>query len=296
MKDTAQLYIIIALPIVWLLLFCYYPMLGAQIAFKNFSITKGIWGSPFVGFKHFTSFFESYMFVRVMKNTIILNIYGLVAGFPFPILLALGINYIKNKSYRRIVQMVTYAPYFLSTVVLIGMVYQFFALRTGVVSNFLQVIGIKPTDIIGDPSNFRHVYIWSGIWQGTGFGAIIYIAALASIDQEMYESARIDGANKFQQIRYIDLPNIMPTAVIMLILSAGSILGSGFEKVLLLQTPLNTQFSEVIASYVYKVGLAATIPNYSFSTAVGFFTSLVGLIMIVIVNWIAKKVGETSLW
>ncbi len=293
---SRQLYLLVALPVLYLLIFCYYPMLGAQIAFKDFNIVKGIWASPWVGLKHFEAFFSSYQFSRIIINTIVLSLYSLIVSFPIPIILALCINYTRSSVARRTVQMITYAPYFISTVVLVGIMNQLFATRTGVINNFIELIGFGRIDILNNPDNFRALYVWSGTWQGMGFGAIIFIAALTSIDPGLYEAARIDGANRFQQIWYIDIPSLLPTVIIMLILNCGSILSVGFERVFLMQTPRNLAQSEVIATFVFKSGIKAAIPMYSYSTAVGLFTSVVNLILLMSVNWISKKVNETSLW
>ena len=271
-------------------------MFGVQIAFKNFVATKGIWGSPWVGFAHFIRFFSSYQSWRVILNTLAISIYSLIAGFPVPIILALCLNYTQNKTFRKTVQMVTYAPYFISTVVLVGMIMQVLSLRSGAINAIIKSLGGQPINFMGDPDFFRSIYVISGIWQGAGYASIIYLAALSSVNPELHESAVMDGANKFHRLWYIDIPSIMPTTVILLILNCGSILSVGFEKILLLQNPLNLRVSEVISTYVYKVGLASTIPMYSYSTAIGLFTSLIGLILLNIVNRISRNVSDTSLW
>lgn len=291
-----QLYLILLPPLVYLLIFCYYPMLGVQIAFKNYNVTDGIWGSPWVGFEHFQTFFQSYQFTRVIKNTLLISFYSLLASFPIPILLAISINYIRQAFYKKTVQMITYMPYFISTVVIVGMINQLFATRTGLVNNFLEAIGLARADILGPPSNFIHLYVWSGVWQSAGFGAIVYIAALSSVDQELYEAARIDGANKFQQIWYVDIPCILPTVIVMLILNCGGVLNIGFEKVYLMQNSMNLEYSEVISTLVYKIGFKSALPMYSYSSAVGLFTSLISLILLTTVNKISNKITETSLW
>lgn len=295
-RRSRQLYLILALPLLYLLIFKYYPMLGAQIAFKDYSISKGVWDSPWVGFKHFIAFFDSYQFSRIMINTLVISLYSIVASFPIPIILAVCINSMRGSKFKKTVQMATYLPYFISTVVLVGMLNQLFGMRLGLVNNILEQLGLERMDILGNPRNFRHLYVWSGIWQGMGYSAIVYISALTSIDQELYEAARIDGATRFQQVLRIELPQIIPTAMVLLVLNTGSILNLGFEKIYLMQNPMNLEYSEVIATYVYEVGIKSTIPMYSYSTAVGLFTSVINLIMLVLVNWISRKMTNSSLW
>lgn len=290
-----QLYVLIFLPLVYLIVFCYYPMYGAQIAFKRFIPTLGIAGSPWVGFDNFTKFFNSYEFWRIMKNTIGVSVYGLIASFPFPILLAVCLNYAKNKIYMKSVQMITYMPYFISTVVMVGMLMQFMS-TTGVVNNFLKSLGMQPIDFLARPEMYQSIYVWSGVWQGVGYSSIIYLAALSGVDQSLHEATIVDGANKFQRVWYIDLPFIMPTAIILLILSMGSILNTGFEKALLLQNPLNLRTSEVIDTYTYKIGLASDSMDYSYSTAIGLFKSVIGLVMLWGVNKLSRKFSDASLW
>ena len=291
-----QLYVLFLLPLLYIIIFKYYPMYGAKIAFRVFRFTDGITSSPWVGIKHFERFFNSHDFLNLMKNTLGISIYSLVAGFPFPIILAIMLNYTRNAYFKKTVQMVTYAPYFISTVVMVSMVLQFLSPRVGIINVIREIMGLDRVNFMGVPEYFKSVYVWSGIWQGTGYGAIIYLAALSSIDPTLHEAAIVDGANKFQRIWYIDLPGIIPTAVILLILSTGQILNTGFEKILLMQNPMNTRTSEVIDTYVYKVGLASKTINYSYPTAVGLFKSVVNLFLIVVVNRIAKKKSYSSLW
>jgi len=278
-----------------LLFFCfhYIPIYGVQIAFKNFSPARGIWGSPWTGFNQFLRFFRSFKFSTVIGNTLYLSVYNLLIGFPFPIFLALIINSIKNKGYKRVFQTVTYMPYFISTVVLVSMVSLFLS-PSGIYGNLMKVLGLPVTNILTVPEVFRHAYVWSGVWHGMGWGSIIYLAALSSVDPSLYEAATIDGANRWQQIIYIDLPSILPTAIILLILNAGHILSVGFEKVFLMQNSVNLGASEVISTYVYKVGIQST--QYSFAAAVGLFNNIINFIVLVLVNRAAKKLSETSLW
>lgn len=291
-----QLYALLALPLLYLIVFKYVPMYGAQIAFKDFAVAQGIWGSEWVGLKHFDRFVHSYDFGKIMANTLLLNVYNLIAGFPFPLLLALGLNYVRVRWFKKTVQMVTYAPHFISTVVMVGMLFELLDPRNGIANNLLQAFGFETINFMGNPDYFKSIYVWSGIWQSAGFNCIIFLAALSSIDPSLHEAAVIDGASQRQRMLHIDLPGIMPVAVILLILNMGSMLDVGFEKVLLMQNPLNTRTSEVIDTYVYKVGLVSQAMNYSNSAAIGLFKSVIGFFLIVAVNQIARKTNQASLW
>jgi len=295
-RQDYQLYLIIMLPFAWLLIFQYGPMYGLQLAFKNFRIMDGIWGSPWVGLDHFVKFFQSHQFTRVVGNTVLISLYELAASFPIPIILALALNATLRTRFKLTVQFVTYMPYFISTVVMVGIILQFLNPRIGIINMGLGLFGAEPINFMGEPSMFKSIYVWSGIWQNAGWGTIIYLAALSSVSPEIHEAATIDGASRLQRIWHVDLPGIMPTIVTLLILNMGSIMGIGFEKIFLMQNPLNISSSEVISTYVYSVSLASSAPNYSFATAIGFFNSFVNLILIMTVNQIAKKVGQTSLW
>jgi putative aldouronate transport system permease protein len=291
-----QLYILFLPPLIYIILFHYVPMYGAQIAFKDYNFNDGILGSPWVGFKHFKRFFTSHDFRTIMLNTIGISVYNLVASIPFSIMLALLLNYAKNEHFKKTVQMVTYAPYFISVVVMVSMVLEFLSPRTGIVNIFLEALGMERINFMGIPEYFKSIYVWSGVWQGTGYGAIIYLAALAGIDPTLHEAAIVDGATKVQRIWYIDIPGILPTIVILLIMNTGHILNTGFEKILLMQNPLNMRTSQVIDTYVYQIGFASQIVDYSYPTAVGLFKSVVNLSLLVTVNRIAKKLTESSLW
>jgi putative aldouronate transport system permease protein len=269
-------------------------MVNAVIAFKDYSVVQGIWGSPWAGLKHFRLFFENPVFWRLVKNTFYLSLYALAVGFPIPILLALSLNEVGNAFFKRVVQLVTYAPYFISTVVMVSMIILLLAPRLGIANRLLQELGFAPINFLGRPNLFRSIYVWSDVWQNAGYAAIIYLAALAGIDPTLYEAAKVDGASRLQKIWYIDLPGIMPTALIILILSVGSLMAVGFEKTFLLQNPLNLSQSEVIATYVYKIGLLNA--NFSFATAVGLFNSVINLVLLVLVNTFAKRLAGTSLW
>ncbi len=274
----------------------YAPMGGLQIAFRDFRAIDGITGSEWVGFKHFLRFIDSYNFWQIMWNTISLSFYQLLVGFPFPIILALSLNTIKDGKFKKTVQLITYAPHFISVVVMCGLILQLLSPRTGIINQLIVLLGGPEINFMGRADLFADVYVWSGIWQSTGWGTIIYLASLSSVDSQMHEAAIIDGASLFQRVINIDFMTILPMIVTMLIVNVGSMLQVGFQKVLLLQTPLNLASSEVIQTYVYKIGLASPVPDFSYSTAIGLFTAIINFVLIVIVNKIARSVGETSLW
>lgn len=297
LKRNRQMYLFLLLPLIYLLVFKYWPMLGAQIAFRNFNPTKGIWGSPWIGMKNFIKFFNSYQFSRVMTNTIRISLYSLIAGFPIPILLALALNSLRSERYKKLIQNITYIPHFISVIVLVGMLNQFFNTRVGLYGVVYKLLtGEVAPDLLANPKSFIHMYVWSGIWQGMGWSTIVYIAALAGVSNEHHEAAICDGASRFQRVLYIDFPAILPTITITLILRCGSLLGVGFEKTFLMQNNLNLRSSEVISTYVYKVGLAAGAGDFSYATAIGLFNSIVNLILLALVNWISRRVGDSSLW
>jgi putative aldouronate transport system permease protein len=288
-----QLYLLILPVFLYFLIFKYVPMYGVQIAFKDFDASAGIWGSPWVGFKHFVRFFNSFQFWPILKNTLFLSVYALIASFPLPIVVALMLNQLTSERFKRFVQTVIYAPTFISTVVLVGMLYVFFA-PNGMVNNLVTLFGGKPIQFMARPEWFPSLYVWSGVWQGTGFATIVYLAALTGVDPGLHEAAKLDGANKLQRIWHIDMPALMPTITILLILAVGNIMNVGFEKVLLMQTSLNKTASQVIQTYVYEVGLVQA--QYSFSAAVGLFNSVINLILLLAFNWFARRFTETSLW
>lgn len=295
--NSWQLYVLLAVPVALVIIFSYIPMLGIQIAFKKFDIVKGIWGSDWVGFDNFLRFFRAPNFWSILGNTVTLSLYSLIASFPIPIILALVLNSFPKERYKKIVQTVSYMPHFISTVVIVGMLMQLFNPRMGAVGNiFSTLTGTYMQDLFGKPDAFPHLYVWSGIWQSMGWSSIIYLAALSGVDTELHEAAEVDGATRVQRILHIDLPSILPTATILLIMSAGSIMSVGFEKVFLMQNSLNISRSEVISTYVYKVGLTIGSGDFSFATAIGLFNSIVNLVMLIIVNSTTKKLGETSLW
>ncbi|MCL2319897.1 MAG: ABC transporter permease subunit [Treponema sp.] len=294
MRRCWQLYLIMLLPMLVIIIFSYGPMFGLQIAFKNFRARDGIWGSPWIGFVHFQNFFRSYQFRRLLGNTLGISFYQLVAGFPIPIILAILVNESSRPFFRKSVQLITFAPHFISTVVMVNMVLMFLSVYGGLINNIIVSLGGGRVDFIAKPEYFKSIYVWSGVWQNMGYNSVIYIAALSAIDPALYEAATIDGASKFQKILYIDLPGIAPTIVILLILNCGRIMNIGYEKILLMQNPLNMPASDVISTYVYRIGLEQA--QYSFSAAVGMFDSVVNTILLVAVNQVARKLGETSLW
>ncbi|KRE95874.1 sugar ABC transporter permease [Paenibacillus sp. Soil766] len=293
-RKNWDLYLLAIPVLIYFIIFEYFPMYGLQIAFKNFVASKGIWGSPWVGLVHFERFFDSYYFWRLIENTLGIGIYELVVGFPLPILLALMINEVKNGIYRRFVQTVTYAPHFLSTVVLVGLIFIFLSPQTGIVNQLIKLFGGDPVSFMMSAGWFKTIYVLSGAWQHMGWSSIIYLAALAGVDQQLHEAARVDGASRIRRIWHINLPGIMPTIVTLLILNVGRILSVGFEKVFLMQNQLNMETSDIIATHVYRMGIAGA--QYSYSTAVGLFNAVITFIMLIVVNYLARKVNETSLW
>ncbi|NMA85264.1 MAG: sugar ABC transporter permease [Epulopiscium sp.] len=293
-KKDYQLYLLALPAIIFFVIFHYIPMYGVQIAFKDFIAVKGITGSPWVGFKHFNRFFTSFQFWRLMKNTLGISIYQLIASFPIPIIMALLLNQTRNQKFKKVVQTVTYAPHFISVVVLTGMMYIFLSPRNGIVNQLLMFLGQEPIFFLGDAKYYKSVFVFSGVWQNAGWGSIIYLAALSGINTELYEAAKVDGATKLQTIWNIDIPGIMPTAVILLIMNVGRIMDVGFQKAYLLQNPLNVSSAEIISTYIYKIGLIQS--QFSYSTAIGLFNTVINIILLVSVNKFAKKVGETSLW
>ena len=292
-----QLYLFLVIPIVLVFIFNYIPMAGIQLAFKKYNMNLGIMGSPWIGFDNFKKFFRNYQFWRLLKNTLPLSLYGMLAGFPIPIMLALLLNSMNNLKYKKFIQTVTYMPHFISTVVMVGLIIQVFNPRIGLYGIiYSAVTGNNAPDILGSASAFPHIYVLSGVWQSMGWNSIIYMAALAGVDAELHEAAQMDGASKFQRILHIDLPSILPTAIMLLILNAGSIMNIGFEKAFLMQNNLNLRSSEVISTYVYKMGLESATGDYGYATAIGLFNSVINLILIVSVNAVSKKVTEQSLW
>lgn len=282
------------LPIVaFYLIFCYYPMYGAQIAFRDYTPKLGVFHSPWAGIKHFREFFDSVYFGRLIRNTISINLKNLIFGFPAPILFALLLNEVKGQKFKKVVQTVSYMPHFISTVVIAGMILQFTA-TDGVLTWVMTLFGYPKQNLMLNPDLFQPVYVISDIWQGLGWGSIIYIAAISGINAELYEAARIDGAGRFKQMWHVTLPGILPTIITMLILRVGNMLNLGFEKIILLYNSSIYETADVISTYVYRKGLVDQ--SYSFSTAVGLFNSLINLLLLFIANKLCKRLTEHSLW
>jgi ABC-type polysaccharide transport system permease subunit len=294
LRQSWRLYVLLAPSLLYLLVFKYVPMYGVQIAFRDYNVIEGFTGSTWVGLGHLERFVSSYNFWLILRNTLVLNLYQLAAGFPLPIVLALALNYVGRNWFKKTVQMVSYAPYFISTVVMVGIILQFLHPEIGLMNQILRQMGLEPIHFMGHPEYFMSIYVWSGVWQYVGFGSIIYLAALTSIDPTLHEAAIVDGATKLQRIWHIDVPALIPTITILLILAVGNIMNVGFEKVLLMQTSLNKTASQVIQTYVYEVGLVQA--QYSFSAAVGLFNSVINLILLLAFNWFARRFTETSLW
>ena len=286
------MYILILPALIYLFIFDYGPMYGIIIAFKDFRVSKGYWGSEWVGLKHFIRFLSYPDFWKMMRNTLAISLYSM-ATFPFAIILALMINEIRSTAFKKTVQMITYSPYFLSTVVMCGMITLFVG-REGMIGHLYTLVTGESVNLLTKKDFFSSIYVWSGVWQHTGWGTIIYLSALAGVPGELVEAAKIDGANRFQIIRHINVPCILPTIVIMFIMNTGSVLSVGFEKIFLLQNDLNLDVSRVIATYVYEIGLAGG--QFSYSTAIGLFNNIVNIIVILIANKISKKVSGIGIW
>jgi putative aldouronate transport system permease protein len=295
MVGNWQLYLLMLLPLLYILIFHYYPMYGLQIAFKKYEIAKGISGSEWVGFVHFKRFFHSYDFHLVFGNTLKISMYQLLVGFPAPVVLALSLNYIMRARFKKALQMATYAPHFISVVVMSGILVQLLS-HTGAISKLVEMITGERINFLGEAALFKTIFVFSGVWQNIGWSSIIYLAALSSIDPTLHEAAVMDGASKWKRIRHIDVPGIMPTIVVLLILEIGKVMNIGYQKILLLQNPLNLSSSEVIDTYVYKVGIISGLPNFSYAAAIGLLKSVIGLVLIYLANRIAKKVNNNGLW
>jgi len=292
-KTHPYLYLLSIPVLAYYILFHYGPMYGAQIAFKNYSPGFGIWGSPWVGLKNFNSFINDVFFQRIVTNTIMINVYQLFFAFPVPIILALLLNELRSRIYKKTVQTIIYMPHFVSLIVICGLVLDFTS-RTGIINDVIAFFGGERVNMMREPGLFRPVYIISGIWQEAGWGTIIYLAALAGVEMEQYEAARIDGANRFRQMWHVTLPGIMPTIVILLILRMGSMMNVGFEKIILLYNPTIYSTADVISSYTYRKGLLEF--NFSYSSMVGLFNSVINFALVISANAISRRVNETSLW
>ncbi|MCL2478065.1 MAG: ABC transporter permease subunit [Treponema sp.] len=287
-------WLMLLIPLAYIIIFAYVPMYGIQLAFREVNPIGGITKGKFIGLEYFRLFVSSFMFGRLLKNTILLSVYQLAAGFPLPIILAFCINEIKNIHARKIIQTITYAPYFISVIVLVSIMQLVFSPHTGIINNLVVFFGGDTINFMGRPDSFRHFYVWSGVWQNMGYNAVIYIAALTGIDPALHEAAMADGASRWKRILHVDLPGIIPTIIVLLILNCGRIMNLGFEKAYLMQNSMNTVVSEIIPTYVYKIGLLNN--NYGFATAIGLFNSVINLVLIVGVNTLSKKYNQTSLW
>ena len=295
LKKDWQLWAMILPALAYIIIFCYVPMYGIQLAFRKYDFSKGLTGGDWVGFKYFIQYFESPMFWTTLRNTFVISFFTLVCGFPAPILLALVVNSLRQKKLRRVVQTAVYMPYFISTVVMVAILQILLSPSTGVVSNLLKSLHIIPQSInlLGTPSAFVPVYVLSGIWQSAGWNSIIFIAALASVDGQLYDAAKVDGANRWQQVIHVELPAIVPTIVILLIMNMGRVLSVGFEKVFLMQNDLNLSVSEVISTYVFNIGVQSG--QFSFGSAVGLFNTVINFAFLMIANMVSKKAADISL-
>ena len=293
-KNSYQLYLLILPTFLYFIIFKYVPMYGVTLAFKDFTPSLGITGSPWVGLKHFVRFFNSFQFSTLIQNTISLSVLQTVITFPIPIILALMLNQLAKEKIKKFIQTVIYAPYFISTIVLVGMMFVFLSPSSGFINRIIISMGGQPTYFMSSAKWYQPLYILSSVWQGTGWATVIYMASLAGVDPQLHEAAIVDGASKLKRIFTVDVPGIMPIIVIQLILTVGNVMNVGFEKAFLMQSPLNLDKSEIIATYVYKVGLLQS--QYSFSTAIGLFNAAINLVLLILVNQAAKKFSETSLW
>jgi len=295
-KKNWRLYTLFVIPLVWFIIFRYWPMFGVQIAFKDFMMGDTILSARWIGLENFKRFFDYYYFWQLIRNTLSISVYQLVAGFPIPIIFALALNTTHRIGMKKTVQYITYMPYFISTVVMVGLMMQLMNPRIGIINLAIQALGGPRVDYFSNPQLFSSIYVWSGIWQYFGWNSIIYLAALSGISPELHESAMIDGASRFKRILYIDIPGILPTMIILLIMNFGQVMSVGFEKIFLMQNNLNLSHSQVISTYVYTVGLRTMPPEFSYGTAIDLFNSVINLVLIMSVNKLAQKFSETSLW
>lgn len=293
-KGNIDLYLLLLPTLLYFLIFHYGPLYGLQIAFKNFVAVKGIADSAWVGFSHFERFFQSYQFWSLLKNTLLINFYELCVAFPIPIVLALLLNQLMSAKFRRWVQTITYAPHFISVVVVVGMMYIFLSPRNGLINRLVEWLGGNAVFFMGSTEWFKTIFVFSGIWQNAGWSAVIYLAALTAVNPDLHEAAVMDGASKLKRIWHIDLPSIMPTIMILLILNVGQFMSVGFEKIYLMQNALNIASAEVIQTYVYKVGLLGA--QYSYSTAIGLFNAIINFVLLITINQAAKAMKQNSLW
>lgn len=293
MKKSKYLYVLFSVPLLYYIIFHYLPMYGVLISFQDYNIVKGITGSTWVGFKHFQKFIFDPYFWKLVRNTLLINIYGLIWGFPAPIILAILLNEVKKDKFKKIIQNISYLPHFISTVVVCGMIVNFLS-TDGIANQLIKMFGGAPKQFLMMPQYFRTIYITSAIWESMGWNSIIYLAALTAIDEEVIEAALIDGANRWHRIVYITLPSIAPTISIMLIMNLGRLMNLGYEKIMLLYNGSTYETADVISTYVYRRGILGN--DFSYATSVGLFQAVIGLILIVSANTISRKVSETSLW
>ncbi|MCK9547394.1 MAG: ABC transporter permease subunit [Sphaerochaeta sp.] len=290
-----QFYLIVALPMLYFILFKYVPMYGILLGFKRYRVSRGIWGSPWVGIYQFTKFFKNPSSLRIMYNTFLLSMYALVSSIPLAVILAIALNETRSRLWRKSVQMITYAPYFISTVVMVAILMQFLDPALGLFNTVRGFLGKDSLNYMGEAKLFKHIYVWSALWQNTGYNAIIYLAALTGINPELYEAAKVDGVNKFQKIWYVDLPSIQNTIIIMFIMNMGFVMSLGFEKAFLMQNPLNLESAEIMSTYVYKMGLINS--DFSYSTAIDMINSVINIILILTFNKVAKlRSKDGGLW
>lgn len=295
-KKNWQLYVMILLPLAYLIIFAYFPIYGVQIAFKNYRPRAGIWGSTWVGFEWFEHFFSNYKWVQYVRNTLTISLYSLAVGFPIPIILALFLHVNRHERLKKLTQNLSYLPHFISVVVMVGILNQLFSPVSGLYTTLMNSLGLPVKDLRSDPGAFYHLMVWSGVWQNMGWSTIMYVAALSAVPAELHESAKLDGASRWKRVLHVDIPTILPTICMMLILRFGHIMTVGYEKVYLMQYPTNLERSEVISTYVFKNGVAAA--QYSYGTAVDLMNSAITLALVLLVNWITGKLseGENSLF
>ncbi len=293
-KRDYQLWVMILPAIVVVFIFNYIPMYGIQLAFREYDFTKGLTGGEWVGLKYFIQFIDSHMFTDLLRNTVVISLTTIIVGFPAPIILALLINQIKWKRGKKVLQTTVYLPHFISIVVLVGLLNVLLSPNTGIVSHIINAFGLKDVNLLASTNTFVPVYVLSDVWQHVGWNSIIYLAALSSVDPQLYDSAKMDGANRWQIIKNVEIPAIIPTIIILLILNMGSIISTGFEKIFLMQNPLNLPVSEVIETYVYKIGIISN--QFSYAAAIGLFNTLINFALLLTMNYIAKRFSNISLW
>ena len=293
-RQNYQLYLLMLPAVIFTIIFAYIPMYGAQIAFKNFSIREGIWGSDWVGLKHFIRFVTAPNFWPLLRNTVGINLYSLVVGFPIPIILAFVFNEMRSQKLAKSIQMITYAPHFMSVVAIGGLIVMFLQRESGLINLIRIALGYEGYDYLSDPNWFKTIYVFSGVWQEMGWGTVIYLAALSSVDPQIVEASKIDGASRLQKILYVDFPSILPTVIILLILQAGSLLDIGLEKIVMLQNQMNLDASDVFSTYIYRLGIENA--QFSYTTAIGLFNSFINMILLIIVNRLSGRLTDSSLW